>query len=124
MRIDAHERETDSVFALSLLKPAKRVVEVAQKGVDDGDLVSRDPVLISFRDDLVENRALGKRIFAEISAEWRRTADALALITGQAQRLASNPALARSIEHRFPYLDPLNHVQIELLRHHSPTPTI
>ena len=31
-------------------------------------------------------------------------------------RLASNPALARSIEHRFPYLDPLNHLQVELMR--------
>ena len=42
--------------------------------------------------------------------------DALALITGEKQRLASNPALARSIEHRFPYLDPLNHLQVELMR--------
>jgi phosphoenolpyruvate carboxylase len=40
----------------------------------------------------------------------------LALITGEAQRLASNPSLARSIEHRFPYLDPLNHLQVELMR--------
>ena len=30
--------------------------------------------------------------------------------------MQSNPALARSIEHRFPYLDPLNHLQVELLR--------
>jgi phosphoenolpyruvate carboxylase len=40
----------------------------------------------------------------------------LALITGEVQRLASNPSLARSIEHRFPYLDPLNHLQVELMR--------
>ena len=40
----------------------------------------------------------------------------LSQITGQAQRLASNAALARSIEHRFPYLDPLNHLQVELMR--------
>ena len=38
------------------------------------------------------------------------------LITGEKKRLASNPALARSIEHRFPYLDPLNHLQVELMR--------
>ena len=42
--------------------------------------------------------------------------DALSLITGETNRLASNPALARSIEHRFPYLDPLNHLQVELMR--------
>ena len=66
--------------------------------------------------DLVEDRKLGRRIFARIEAEWRRTNDALALITGEKDRLASNPALARSIEHRFPYLDPLNHLQVELMR--------
>ncbi len=66
--------------------------------------------------ELVEDKRLGRRIFALIRAEWQRTNDALALITGEAQRLASNPALARSIEHRFPYLDPLNHLQVELMR--------
>jgi Phosphoenolpyruvate carboxylase len=30
--------------------------------------------------------------------------------------LESNPLLARSIRHRFPDLDPLNHMQIELLK--------
>ncbi|MDH5540748.1 MAG: phosphoenolpyruvate carboxylase, partial [Rhizobacter sp.] len=66
--------------------------------------------------ELVEDRKLGKRIFALIQAEWQRTHDALQLITGETQRLAANPALARSIEHRFPYLDPLNHLQVELMR--------
>ena len=65
---------------------------------------------------LVEDRKLGKRIFARIEAEWQRTNDALALITGEQSRLAANPALARSIEHRFPYLHPLNHLQVELMR--------
>jgi phosphoenolpyruvate carboxylase len=66
--------------------------------------------------DLVEDKRLGKKIFTAIEAEWQRTCDTLNLITGQGQRLASNPALARSIEHRFPYLDPLNHLQVELMR--------
>ncbi|MEO8922234.1 MAG: phosphoenolpyruvate carboxylase, partial [Caldimonas sp.] len=66
--------------------------------------------------DLVDDAKLGRRIFARIEAEWQRTNDALALITGEKSRLAANPALARSIEHRFPYLDPLNHLQVELMR--------
>ena len=66
--------------------------------------------------ELVEDKRLGKRIFAAIKAEWERTHEALSLITGEADRLQSNPALARSIEHRFPYLDPLNHLQVELMR--------
>jgi len=65
---------------------------------------------------LVEDRKLGRRIFARIEAEWERTNAALTLITGEKNRLASNPSLARSIEHRFPYLDPLNHLQVELMR--------
>jgi phosphoenolpyruvate carboxylase len=66
--------------------------------------------------ELVEDKKLGKRIFALIGSEWQRTNDALSLITGEKRRLESNPALARSIEHRFPYLDPLNHLQVELMR--------
>ncbi len=66
--------------------------------------------------ELVEDKKLGKRIFGLIRAEWQRTSDALELITGEKVRLASNPSLARSIEHRFPYLDPLNHLQVELMR--------
>jgi phosphoenolpyruvate carboxylase len=66
--------------------------------------------------ELVEDKRAAKRIFAAVQAEWQRTGDALSLITGDKQRLASNPALARLIEHRFPYLDPLNHLQVELLR--------
>ncbi len=66
--------------------------------------------------ELVEDKKLGQRIFKLIQAEWQRTNTALTLITGDTHRLASNPSLARSIEHRFPYLDPLNHLQVELMR--------
>jgi phosphoenolpyruvate carboxylase len=66
--------------------------------------------------ELVEDRKLGRRIFGAIDAEWRLTGELLSAITGEKKRLASNPALARSIEHRFPYLDPLNHLQVELMR--------
>lgn len=37
-------------------------------------------------------------------------------LTGRSELLADNPTLARSIRNRFPYLDPLNHLQVELLR--------
>ncbi len=66
--------------------------------------------------ELVEDPKLAKRIFGAIRAEWDRAHEALTLITGESERLQSNPTLARSIAHRFPYLDPLNHLQVELLR--------
>ena len=72
--------------------------------------------------DLVEDRKLGKRIFAAIEAEFRRTQEAVALITGEKHNLASNPALARSIAHRFPYIDPLHHLQVELMRRYRAIP--
>mgnify|MGYP005753467895 CR=1 FL=1 len=79
-------------------------------------LAKTDLAVASRYVELVEDKRLGRRIFKAIEAEWQRTQDALALITGEKQRLASNPALARSIEHRFPYLDPINHLQVELMR--------
>ena len=66
--------------------------------------------------ELAEDKPAARRIFKAISAEWCRVDAALTTITGEAQRLQSNAALARSIEHRFPYIDPLNHLQVELLR--------
>lgn len=65
---------------------------------------------------LVKNKKLGKQIFMRITEEWQRTTDALAAITGETTRLANNPSLALSLKHRFPYIDPLNHLQVELLR--------
>ena len=48
--------------------------------------------------------------------EWQDTIDALLAIMEHNALLEDNPLLARSIRHRFPYLDPLNHLQLELLR--------
>ncbi|MCK6432657.1 MAG: phosphoenolpyruvate carboxylase [Burkholderiaceae bacterium] len=66
--------------------------------------------------ELVSDKRQGRRVFAAIRTEWERTHEMLSLITGESERLQSNPTLARSIEHRFPYLDPLNHLQVELMR--------
>ncbi|MEJ0068113.1 MAG: phosphoenolpyruvate carboxylase [Pseudomonadota bacterium] len=68
--------------------------------------------------ELVEDAALRQTIFRRLSAEWRASIDALLTIMGQRVLLERNPLLARSIRNRFPYLDPLNHVQIELLKRH------
>ncbi len=79
-------------------------------------LAKSDLALASRYADLVPDARLRKKIFGTIEAEWHRTVAALALITGEKLLLASNPALQRSIRHRFPYIDPLHHLQIELIR--------
>ncbi|MGJ3264568.1 MAG: phosphoenolpyruvate carboxylase [Salinarimonas sp.] len=67
---------------------------------------------------LVSDRALAERIFPRLREEWTRSIETLLAISGQATLLETNPLLARSIRNRFPYLDPLNHLQVELLRRH------
>jgi phosphoenolpyruvate carboxylase len=79
-------------------------------------LAKSDLALASRYSELVTDARLRKKVFSTIEAEWQRTADALARITGDKQRLAHNTALARSIKHRFPYIDPLHHLQVELVR--------
>jgi len=79
-------------------------------------LAKSDLPLASRYAELVGDARLRKRIFGAIEDEWHRTHEALAHITGEKQRLAGNPALARSIKHRFPYIDPLHHLQVELVR--------
>ena len=53
-----------------------------------------------------------------VKAEWQASIDAVRSIMRHGELLEGNKLLARSIRSRFPYIDPLNHVQIELLRRH------
>ncbi len=66
--------------------------------------------------DLVPDGTLGAQIFERITAEHARAISAVLAITGQNQLLDGNPTLAHSLRNRMPYLDPLNHLQVELLR--------
>ncbi len=79
-------------------------------------LAKADPAVARRYSELVPDRALAQRIFAAIESEWARTIAALDAVTGTSERLVDNPMLARSISHRFPYLAPLNHLQIDLIR--------
>jgi phosphoenolpyruvate carboxylase len=65
---------------------------------------------------LVQDEALAQTVFSQIRAEWDRTVEALLAITGQTGLLEKNPDLAAMIRSRLPYIDPLNHLQIELIR--------
>jgi phosphoenolpyruvate carboxylase len=67
---------------------------------------------------LVKDEQLRQSIFPSIKAEWQSSIDALLAITGEKELLDLNPLLKRSVRNRFPYLDPVNHIQIELLRRH------
>jgi len=81
-------------------------------------LAKSDLAIASRYAELVPDRTLRNRIFKRIRDEYELTVSALKLITGQRNLLDSNPALARSIRDRIAYIDPLNHLQIELIRRH------
>ena len=78
-------------------------------------LAKSDLALASRYSELVLDTKLRRKIFTAIEAEWHRTVSALALITGEKHLLADNASLQRSIRHRFPYIDPLHHLQVELV---------
>jgi phosphoenolpyruvate carboxylase len=81
-------------------------------------LAKSDIAIASRYAELVEDSELREAIFPRLRAEWAASIEMLLAITGQRALLEQNPLLARSIRNRFPYLDPLNHVQIELLKRH------
>ncbi len=79
-------------------------------------LAKSDLGLAARYSELVDDEALRSRVFDKIVDEHHRTIAMYKRITGQEDLLADNPALARSVFNRFPYLEPLNHLQVELLR--------
>ena len=81
-------------------------------------LAKADMAIASRYAAMVEDAALRDKVFGRIAAEHARAVEGLLWLTGQKELLADNPLLKRSIQARFPYVDPLNHVQVELLRRH------
>ena len=81
-------------------------------------LSKSDLAIASRYAELVADAELRRAVFARIRGEWQDSIDALLAITGQRALLEGNPLLARSIRNRFPYLDPLNHLQVALLKRH------
>ncbi|HVN43431.1 MAG TPA: phosphoenolpyruvate carboxylase, partial [Steroidobacteraceae bacterium] len=79
-------------------------------------LAKADLAIASRYAGLVNDPVLRESVFQRIRAEHDSTVAALLAILGTRELLAGNPQLARSIKYRFPYLDPLNHIQVELLR--------
>lgn len=67
---------------------------------------------------LVEDQAAGEAIFGRIREGWQQAHDGLLAATGQSRLLEKNPALDESIRLRLPYIEPLNLLQVELLKRH------
>ena len=80
-------------------------------------LLAKSDISIASRyAELVNDLVIRETIFGQIQREWQQTVHHLLAITGQNELLEANPALSRSLRNRSPYIDPLNHLQVELLR--------
>jgi len=79
-------------------------------------LAKTDLAIASRYADLVESIELRDRIFPRLQEEWHRTTKHLLAVIENDHLLADNPLLARSLRNRLPYMNPLNHLQVELLR--------
>ena len=86
--------------------------------VSNADMVlaKTDLTIASHYAELVQSRTLREKIFTRIEDEWKASVQAVLSISGQGELLDSNPLLKRSIQNRFPYIDPLNHLQVTLLK--------
>jgi phosphoenolpyruvate carboxylase len=79
-------------------------------------LLKADMGIAALYSGLVPDRALADAVFARIEAEYARTRDAVLAATGHAALMDGDPVIQRSVQLRNPYVDPLNYLQVEMLR--------
>jgi phosphoenolpyruvate carboxylase len=80
------------------------------------DVAKADMGIARLYAGLVDDQKMAEEMMGLIESEHRRTCEMICQITGQTTILGNSPALLKSIESRNPYVDPLNFLQVELLR--------
>ena len=79
-------------------------------------LLQADMDIAALYVELVPDRSLAHRVFSLVRAEYARTCDSVVRVTQLPELLGDEPVIRRSIELRNPYVDPLNYLQVEMLR--------
>jgi len=79
-------------------------------------LLKADLDIAALYSDLVPDRALAGQIFSGVRDEYERTCEAILAVSGHGALMDADPVIERSIRLRNPYVDPLNYVQVEMLR--------
>jgi phosphoenolpyruvate carboxylase len=116
--IETFVQEDQEETGLALLQEMYKTWPFMQTLLSNMDMVlaKTDMGIASRYAELVTDETLRNQIFDRIHEEWKRCSKWLFAITGNTEPLQDNPTLARSIRNRMPYIDPLNHLQVELLR--------
>jgi phosphoenolpyruvate carboxylase len=86
--------------------------------IDNAQLTLRkaDMGIAELYSSMVRDPAVRQRVFGAIREEFDRTCRAILLVTGEKELLENEPILLRSVDLRNPYIDPLNHIQVEMLQ--------
>jgi phosphoenolpyruvate carboxylase len=79
-------------------------------------LLKADLGIAALYSDLVPDRRLASTIFTAVEDEYARTREAILQTTGHAELMDGDPVIQRSVQLRNPYVDPLNYLQVEMLR--------
>jgi phosphoenolpyruvate carboxylase len=80
------------------------------------DLAKADMGIAELYASLVKDEELRERVLKQMKAEHARACKLICQITDQKELLSNSPIMQRSIERRNPYVDPLNFIQVALLR--------
>jgi len=79
-------------------------------------LLKADLDIAALYTELVPDRALAASLYERLRAEYERTVEAVRTITGHTELMDDDPVIQRSIQLRNPYVDPLNYIQVDVLR--------
>jgi phosphoenolpyruvate carboxylase len=79
-------------------------------------LIKADMDIAALYVELVPDRALGEKMFALIYAEYERTRNAVLSISGHTSLMEMEPVTQNAVQVRNPYVDPLNYIQVEVIK--------
>jgi phosphoenolpyruvate carboxylase len=79
-------------------------------------LIKADMDIAALYVDLVPDRALGSALFGRIRQEYERTRTAVLAVSGHRSLMELEPVTQNAVQLRNPYVDPLNYIQVEVLR--------
>jgi phosphoenolpyruvate carboxylase len=108
----------DSFADKGLLREMREAWPFFRTTLDNMEMVlAKSDLSIAARySELVKDEVARRHLFGRIRDEWQRSHDCLLEVTGESRLLEGNPPLENSILLRLPYIEPLNLLQIELLK--------
>ena len=118
--LDTSKDDTDKENRIHVLRDMLAAWPLFKTLISNMDMIlaKTDLIIAACYSELVLDEKLRTNVFERIKKEHALTNQALNLILQSTERLSNNPTLSNSIKSRLPYLDPLNHLQVALIKRH------